>query len=289
MGIDNGTFNSQSFKYKAAPVGKTADVNNGNGFVKNTKIVVPLKYLSNFWRLLEMPLIKCKVHLELNWIENCILCSAGDSAKFKITDAKLHVPIVTLSTKDNVNLTKQFSDGFIRSVYWNNYQTILPKVINKGTNTYESFSASFQAVKRLFSLAYVVAENGANNEAGIKNNIKYFLPRGGIENCNVLIDGRNFYDQPNNDLIKQYGEVRKVSAGQGDDYTTGFLLNYAYFKDNYRLIAVDLSKRKASDADSRAIQQIVFQGIAGGANNTKISLYTILEKSKETVLAIHYS
>ena len=92
--------NSESFKYKAALVGKTANHNNGNSFVKDTKIVVPLKYLSNFWRSLEMPLINCKVHLELNWIEDCILSSAGNSAKFEITDAKLHVPIVTLSTKE---------------------------------------------------------------------------------------------------------------------------------------------------------------------------------------------
>ena len=89
------------WRYKATLVGKTADaVNNTNSSVKNTKIVVPLKYLSNFWRSLEMPLINCKIYLELNWIEDCILSSAGSSAKFKITDAKLHVPIVTLSTKD---------------------------------------------------------------------------------------------------------------------------------------------------------------------------------------------
>ena len=74
--------------------------------VKNTNILVPLKYLSNFWILLQMALINCEIHLELNWIEDCILSSAGDSAKFKIMNAKLHVPIVTLSTKDNVNLTK---------------------------------------------------------------------------------------------------------------------------------------------------------------------------------------
>ena len=93
--------NSQSFKYKAALLGKTANaVNNTNSSVKETKIVVPLKYLSNFWRSLGTPLINCKVYLELNWIEDCILSSAGDSAKFVITDAKLHVPIVTLPTKD---------------------------------------------------------------------------------------------------------------------------------------------------------------------------------------------
>ena len=64
-----------------------------------------------------MPLINCKIHLELSWIKSCILSGAGDSAEFKITDAKLSVPIVTLSTKDNINLTKQLSDGFKRSVY----------------------------------------------------------------------------------------------------------------------------------------------------------------------------
>ena len=90
-----------------------------------------------------MPLINCKIHLELNRIEDYILSSAEDSAKFKITDAKLHVPIVTSSTKDNANLTKQLSNGFKRSVYWNNYQTIPAKVINQGTNTYELLSASF--------------------------------------------------------------------------------------------------------------------------------------------------
>ena len=92
-------------KYKTALVGKTKDYTNPKSFVKNTKIVVPLKYLSNFWRSLEMPFISCKIRLELNWIEDCILSSAGNSAKFKIKDAKLHVPIITLSTKDNVNLT----------------------------------------------------------------------------------------------------------------------------------------------------------------------------------------
>ena len=79
-----------------------------------------------------MPLINCKVHLELNWIEDCILSSAGHSAKFEITDAKLHVPVVTLSTKDSVNQTKQLSKGFKRSVYWKNYKK---KKAYKGNRT----------------------------------------------------------------------------------------------------------------------------------------------------------
>ena len=98
-----------------------------------------------------------------------------------------------------------------------------------------------------------------------------------------MIDGRNFYDQPINEIIKQYDEVRKVSTKYGDDYTTGCLLDYAYFKDNYRLIAVDLSKQKALDADPRAIQQIVFQGVVGGDDGTKIRLCILLKQSKETM------
>ena len=174
--------NSQSFKYKANLSGKTkAAVNNTSSFVKDAKIVVPLKYLSNFWRSLEMPLINCKVYLELNWTEDCILSSAGNSAKFAITDAKLHVPIVTLSTKDSANLTKQLNEGFKRSVYWNSYETKPAKVIEQGKNLYELLNASFQGVKRLFVLVYFIADGG-NDEAGIKNKRKYFLQRGEIKN-----------------------------------------------------------------------------------------------------------
>ena len=122
--------NSQSFKYNAALFGKTANaVNNTNISVKDAKIFVPLKYLSNFWRSLEMLLINCKVYLELNWIEDCIFSSDGDTAKFSITDAKLHVPIVTLSTKDSASFSKQLNEGFKRSVYWNSYETKPAKVI----------------------------------------------------------------------------------------------------------------------------------------------------------------
>ena len=194
------------------------------------------------------------------------MSSAGDR-KFEIWDAKLHVTIVSLSNKDRVNLTKE---EFKISFYYNSWQTKPAIVIEKGTNIYKLLNASFQGVRRLFVLAYVVAAGAANDEAGIKDNKKYFLPRGEIKNYNVLIDGRHFYDQPIHDLIKQYDEVRKVSAGHGDDYTTGSSLDYVYFKDNYRLIAVDLSKQK--DADPTAIQQIVFQRVAGGDDNTKIRL-----------------
>ena len=180
--------NSQSFKYKAALLGKTADaVNNTNISLKDAKIVVPLKYLSNFRRSLEMPLINCKVYLELNWIEDCILSSDRNSSKLTIADAKLHVPIVTLSTKDKGNSAKYLNEGFNKSfVYWNSYETKPAKVIEQGKKIYELLNASFQGVKRLFVLVYFIAENG-NDEAGIKNNKKYFLPRAEIKNYNLLI------------------------------------------------------------------------------------------------------
>ena len=172
MTIDN----SQSFEYKAALIGKTVDAVGGtNSSVKDIKIVVPLKYLSNFWRSLEMPLINCKIYLELNWIEDCILSNVGNSVKFEIPDAKLHVPIVILSTKDSVNLTKQLNEGFKRSVYCNSYEIKLAKVIEKGKNLYKLLNALFQGVRRLFVLAYVIAAGAANDEADIKNNRKYFL------------------------------------------------------------------------------------------------------------------
>ena len=111
--------NSSSFKYKSSFI---TDKN-------NVKIAVPLKYLSNFWRSLEMPLINCKVELSLKWYERCLL-TAATTATFKITDAKLYVPIVTLSAEDNAKLSKLLSEGFKRPVYWNKYKIIPNKTYN---------------------------------------------------------------------------------------------------------------------------------------------------------------
>ena len=140
-----------------------------------------------------------------------------------------------------------------------------------------------QGVTRLFILAYNNTEG--NNQVSINSFRKYFFPRVKIENYNIEIDGRNFHDQPINDSFKQYDEIKKISAGQGDDYTTGCLLDFAYFEKNYRLIAADLSKQKALDADSRAIQQIIFTGkIKATVTDTRVIIYYILEPSKETIL-----
>ena len=103
--------------------------------------------------------------------------------------------------------------------------------------------SSFQGVKRLFVLAFNNTE-GNDNKVERNKHQKYFLPSVNITNYNVLIDGRIFYNQTINDLVKQYDEIRKIATGQGDDYATGCLLDYQFFKDHYNLIAMDLSKQK---------------------------------------------
>ena len=114
---------------------------------------------------------------------------------------------------------------------------------------------------------------------------KKIFPRFKIENYNIETDGRNFYDQPTNDSIKQYDKIRKISTRQGENYTIRCLLDFTYFEKNYRLIAADLSKRKALDADPKAIQQIIFTGkIKATEADTRVIVYYILEKSRETTL-----
>ena len=114
---DVSTANPSYFKYKSSFIKESTAVNNDRAF-KNIKIAVPLKYLSNFWRSLEMPLINCKINLELNHTKDCVMSAIADTT-FKITNTKLYDPIVTLSTKYNVKLVILLEEGFKRPVYWN--------------------------------------------------------------------------------------------------------------------------------------------------------------------------
>ena len=198
--------NTSSLNYKAKLI---KGINNNT---QNVKLVAPLKYLSSFFRLLEMPLINCKVDSELTWNKNCVICSleatAGNNVEFTITKTELYVPIVTLFTRDNAKLLKLLNDGFKRSVYWNKYKTVY-KIEEAANPTYRyQLDDSYQGVNRLFVLTF-------NNVAGNANQVerddyrKYFMPRDVIGSYNVVIDGRHFYDQPINDSIKQYDEIRK--------------------------------------------------------------------------------
>ena len=161
-----------------------------------------------------MPLVNCKVEHSSKWIENCVLTSAAigananitgaNSATFKITDAKLYVPISTLSAEDNKKLSKLLSNGFKRSIYWNKYKKIDNILVETAANNEDKYirellDSSYQGVKRLFVLAY--NNTAGDNKFSVDSFKKYFLPRVKIENYNIEIDGRNFYDQPINDSI----------------------------------------------------------------------------------------
>ena len=97
-----------------------------------------------------------------------------------------------------------------------------------------------------------------------------------------MIDGKNVFDQPVKNNKVTYENIRKIATGQGDDYTTGWLLDYIYFKNYYKMIVVDLSKQQVLDVDPKAIQQINFTANLDREGNTRI--YFILEEAKETVL-----
>ena len=124
---------------------------------------------------------------------------------------------------------------------------------------YINLDSSFQGVNKLLVMAY----NRVDGQPTRNGQRKYYLPRIDLNKYNVIIDGRNFYDNSIESDIEKYRESKKVMIGKGEDYTTGSLLDYNYFKKHYKLVAVDLSKQKELDADSGAIQQIEFKHMLG--------------------------
>ena len=111
---------------------------------------------------------------------------------------------------------------------------------------------------------------------------QYHLPTVQIKDYNVIIDGRNFFDQPIKNDLKTYHNIKKIVTGQGDDYTTGWLLDYSYFKKYYKLIAIDLSKQQ--DADLKAIQQIIFTENLDREEG--LTMFFIIEETKERFLTV---
>ena len=215
--------------------------------------MVPLKYLSNFWRTLEMPLINCKVNLILTWSSTCVIVSANNAnqgATSTITNTRLYVPAVTLSTQENAKLLQQLKSGFKRVINWNKYLSKL-NLLRKNTNLNHLVEPRFQEINRFFVLAF----EGDTQRTSAKS---YYIPNVAIKNYNIMINGENVSDQPMKNNKVTYENIRKIATGQGDDYTTGCLLDYPYIMNTYKMIAVDLSKQQALDADPRAIQQINF-------------------------------
>ena len=281
------TDTSSSFKYKVNLLGNPNIVRNVAR--KNVKIVIPLKYLSNLFRSLKIPLINCKIKLNLTWKKECVLSTDNDVAApnlgnnpvFIINDTKLYIPVVTLSKEDNKDFIEQQNKGFQRSIYWNEYKTKgQDEVANANTFKYISVDPSFQGVNRLFVMAY---DNVNANRSTRDGRTRYYLPTIDINKYNVIIDGRNFYDNPIESDIEKYRELKRVMIGKGEDHTTGSLLDYNYFKKHYKLVAVDLSEQKELDADPRAHQQIEFKYML----RTDSTIYWVLEKSKETILEFY--
>ena len=159
-------------------------------------------------------------------------------------------------------------------INWNKYLW-KPELLAWNPNLNHLVEPSFQGVNRIFVLAF-------ENDAQRTSNKRYYLPNVEIKDYNVVIDGKNFFDQPVKNNKITYENIRKIATGQGDDYTTGCLLDYAYFRDIYKMIETDLSKQQELDADPREIQQINFTANLDRDWDTRI--FFILEEVKETVL-----
>ena len=176
--------NAASFKYNASIFGNTA-AGGDNSKKNDVKLAVPLKYLGNFQRSSEMPLINCKVELSLEWYTKCVLIIGnGTNANFAVTDTKLYVPVVTLKIEDNAKLSKLLNEGL---VYWNKYKIIL-KDYAANEKIRERLDASFQEDSKFFVIAY---QRGGDNYVHEEAFNKYFLSKITIENYNAEIDVRN--------------------------------------------------------------------------------------------------
>ena len=227
--LDDDLADSESYKSKIKITGKTPDDNSE----KDVEIMVPLKYLSNFWRTLEMPLINREVKLDLTWSSSCVITNSTSAVRFTITDTKIYVPVGTLSTQENTKLFQQLKSGFKRVINWNKYSS-KPELLTQDQNLNHLVEPSFQGVNRLFALAF-------ENDKQRTSHSGYYLTNVQIKDYSIMINGELLFHQPVKNNKVTYENIRKIATGQGDDYTTGCLLDYSYFMDTYKMIAVDLS------------------------------------------------
>ena len=169
-----------------------------------------------------MLLINCEVNLILTLSVNRVIVStnvANQGATFTTTETKLYVTVVTFSTQDNAKLLTQLKSGFKRTINRNKYLS-KPELLAQIPNLNRLVEPSFQGINRLFVLAF-------ENDTYRTSSKRYNLQSVEIKDYNVMIDGENFFDQPIKNNKTTYENIRKIATGQGDDYTTGFLLDYA--------------------------------------------------------------
>ena len=282
--------NSNTIKYKNKITGNTYNVNAGtqgydvnkNG-TEEVELAIPLKYLGNFWRALNIPLISCEVSLELKWDKNCAKTSleqrdigggsrdnAPTGATLAINDCKLYVPAVTLSKDDKIKLLTNLKSGFKREIIWNRYRSqMTTEAVNNNLNIL--IDPTFTNVNRLFVLAYQNADDRQSFS-------QFYLPKIMVKNYNVIIDQLAFFDLPIKSEEEAYEKI--IDICRNNEYTTGNLLDYDYFKKHYKLIAIDLSKQQVLQENENLIQQINFIGKLEEATN----VFIIIEKKGNTIL-----
>ena len=240
--------------------------------------------MSNFWKSLNIPLINCEKELILTLFTDCVLISKAareanygpnkidnqENAIFQITDAKLYVPVVTLLRGNGKKLLEQLKSGFKRTVKWNKYRSQMT-IQSQNNNLNYLIDPTFTNVNRLFVLSFS-RNNNTDNRDSFSD---YYVPNVEIKDFNVLIDGKSFFDLP----VKNEEAYEKIIDMSNNDYTTENLLDFAYFKKYYKLIATDLSKQtKLKDP-----QQINFIGKLENQVNGA-TMFFIIEKLGETTL-----
>ena len=273
--------NSKSFDYKTEITG-SLDADEDEK--EDVEIAIPLKYLGNFWRRLDIPLINCEITLVLSWYKECVLVgrahrgppaaaiNSPTDAKFEITDCKLYVPIVTLSAENDNKLSEQLKSGFRKSIKWNKYMSQMSNQ-NKNDNLNYLIDTTFSNVNRLFVLSF-------ENEDDRTSYYKYYVASVEIKDYNVLIAGNAFFELPIKNIAETYEKIIQITDHSGY-YTRGNLLDYEYFKRHYKLIAIDLSKQ--TELENKDIkQQINF--IGNLERDDGAVMFFIIEKSEETII-----
>ena len=192
-----------------------------------------------------------------------------ENATFQITDTKLYVPVVSLSKENDIKLLEQLKSGFKRTIKWNKYRsqmTIQPK--NRNLNYL--IKPTFTNVHRLFVLSF-----NTDNRYSYSN---YYVPKVEINDFNVLIDGKSFFDLPVKNAEEAFEKIVEIS---NNDYTTGNLLDFAYFKKHYKLIAIDLSKQ----TKLKEPQENNFIGKL--LKNTGTTIFLSLKNQKKQLINVH--
>ena len=234
--------NSNAFKYKNKIIGNTYNILHiAENYVaakegtQEIELAIPLKYLGNFWRALNMPLISCGVSLESKWNKNCVITSLQErligttanrddgptGATLNITDCKLYIPVVTLSKDDEIELLTNLKSGFKREVIWNKYRSQMStEAINNNLSIL--IDPTFTNVNRLFVLPSQTADDRHSYS-------QFYLPRVMVKDLNVSIDKLAFFDLPTKTEEEKYEKIIDIS--KNNEYTTGNLLDYDYFKN----------------------------------------------------------